>query len=482
MEKPVQQQMREGYSSLMLKIENLKTAPLDLGNAYGEMGELLMAADYPDAAEPCYLNAQTLVPDDVRWPYYLGHLYKGKGEPARSAASFERALQLQPEDVATLVWLGGVYLDQDRADAAEPLFAKALSLQPRSVAVLFGMGRVALAKRDYAHAVERLAAALVLGERASIIHYPLAMAYRGLGDVAKAEAHLRQRGDVEIGPPDPRMQDLQAMLQSAVAYEDRGVRALSSGDYTAAAGWFRKGLEVAPDSPSMRHELGTALSLSGDAQSAFDQFTETVRRSPGFAKGQYSLGVMLMSRGQVPDAIEHFAAAVKSEPGYVEARMQLADALRRTGRTEEALPHYEHVTKLDPRVAEAQFGYAMALVRLNRYREARDVLTRGMTLHPDQPAIAQALARVLAAAPDDRVRDGHRALEVLQELLKKPQTTDLGETMAMTFAELGQYEEAVAWQRKTIAAAERGGRTDLVQHLSENLQRYERHMPCRTPW
>jgi tetratricopeptide (TPR) repeat protein len=224
------------------------------------------------------------------------------------------------------------------------------------------------------------------------------------------------------------------------------------------------------------------LSLAGDAQGAFEQFTETVRRSPEFAKGQYSLGVMLVSKGQVPEAIEHFSAAVKSEPNYVEAQMQLADALRRTGRAEEAVPHYAQVVKLDPRVAEAQFGYAMALVRLSRYREARDVLTEGMKLHPDQPAIAQALARVLAAAPDDRVRDGHRAMNVLQELLKKPQTTDLGETMAMTFAELGQFEEAVAWQRKTIAAAERGGRTDVVAHLSENLRLYERRMPCRTPW
>jgi hypothetical protein len=105
-----------------------------------------------------------------------------------------------------------------------------------------------------------------------------------------------------------------------------------------------------------------------------------------------------------------------------------------------------------------------------------------MKVHPDQPAIAQALARLLAAAPDDRVRDGRRAMVVMQSLLKKPQGTDLGETMAMTLAELGQYEEAVAWQREAMAAAERGGRADLVQRMAENLKLYERHMPCRTPW
>jgi tetratricopeptide (TPR) repeat protein len=441
-----------------------------------------MAAEYIDVAESCYLNAQELVPGEARWPYYLGHVYKTRGEPAKSAASFERALQLQPNEVAALVWLGGVYLEQDRPEAAEPLFTKVLSLQPRSVSALFGLGRVALAKRDYARAVEHMEEALTLGPRASIIHYQLAMAYRGLGELGKAETHLRQRGDVEIGPPDPWMQELSAVLQSAVAYENRGVRSLGSGEYAGAANYFRKGLELAPDSPSLRHELGTALSLTGDAQGAMEQFTETVRRSPEFAKGRYSLGVLLASRGRLPEAIEQFAAAVKIEPNYVEAQLQLADALRRNGRPERALPHYQHVITLDPRVAEARFGYAMALVRLERYQTARDVLTEGMKLNPDQPAIAHALARLLAAAPDDRVRDGRRAMAVMQSLLAKPRSTDLGETMAMTLAELGQYDEAMTWQREAMAAAERGGRADLVPLMAENLRLYERHMPCRTPW
>ena len=100
-----------------------------------------MAAEYRDAAEPCFLNAQALMPSDRRWPYYLAHLYRLRNEPAKSAAFFEKALQLRPDDVAALVWLGGVYLLQGRPEPAEPLFTKALSLQPRLAAALFGLGR-----------------------------------------------------------------------------------------------------------------------------------------------------------------------------------------------------------------------------------------------------------------------------------------------------------------------------------------------------
>jgi tetratricopeptide (TPR) repeat protein len=105
-----------------------------------------------------------------------------------------------------------------------------------------------------------------------------------------------------------------------------------------------------------------------------------------------------------------------------EAQLSLADALRRMGRIEEALPHYAEVLRANPSASQASFGYAMGLVRLKRYGEARDRLAEASRAYPDQPGFAHALARLLAAAPDDRVRDGQRALTIMNELLKAQNT------------------------------------------------------------
>jgi tetratricopeptide (TPR) repeat protein len=188
-----------------------------------------------------------------------------------------------------------------------------------------------------------------------------------------------------------------------------------------------------------------------------------------------------MTSGRANEAVEQLAAAVMADPNYVEARLRLAEALRRSGRPGESLPQYEEVSRIDPRLAEARFGFAMALVRLRRYAEARDRLVEGMHAYPAQPEFARGLARLLAAAPDDRVRDGRRALTMTQQLLKEQQTLDLGETMAMTLAELGQYEQAVPLQREVMAAASKAGRNDVVRQMRENLELYQRHQPCRTP-
>src|SRR5262245_50160025 len=66
-DRAVQAQARERHQSLTERINDRKTTLAALSGAYGELGKLLHAAEFRDAAEPCYLNAETLAPDEIRW-------------------------------------------------------------------------------------------------------------------------------------------------------------------------------------------------------------------------------------------------------------------------------------------------------------------------------------------------------------------------------------------------------------------------------
>src|SRR5262249_3691208 len=158
-----------------------------------------------------------------------------KGDAARASAAFERASRVQPNDAATLVWLGNAYLNQGRTTDAEAPFQKALTIEPRSAAALFGLGRADLAARRYADAASHFAQALAIAPGASVVRYPVARAYRGLGQQEKAEAQLRQRGQAELVPRDPLMDRLDGLLESATAYEKRGVRDMGRGQWKEAA-------------------------------------------------------------------------------------------------------------------------------------------------------------------------------------------------------------------------------------------------------
>ena len=470
----VQQQIRDQYAAVQRDPRN--------ADAYGALGRLLVAAEFYDAASTSFIDAQSLSPNDMRWPYYLAHIERLRNQPAKAAVLFERALQLQPDHVPSLVWLGAMQLVGGNVDAADAALNKALSLRPHEAATLYHAGRVALTKRDYRLAVERLNAALSAAPKATSIHYSLSLAYRGMGDVKNADAQLRLRGNVDPSPSDPLMDQVSGTLQNASAFEVQGADALSQRRWSEAVAALRQAIALAPDNAFTHLNLGTALFETGDSAGALAEFHEAVRLSPTLAKAHYGVGIVSEAAGRDAEALDAFAAAVKSDPDYAEARLSFGDALRRNGRDADALAQYAAVIKSTPSASPAYFGSAMALVHAKRWAEARDTLSRAVETFPEQAGFAHALARVLAAAPDDSVRDGQRALRLVQMLMKSQRTLELMQTMAMALAEVGRFDEATQWQREAVAAAAQSNRSDLSSRLAENLSRYEKRLPCRRPW
>jgi tetratricopeptide (TPR) repeat protein len=187
------------------------------------------AAEFLDAAEPCYVNAQRLASTEMKWPYYLASLYKSKGDTVRAEASYRRALDLRPDDVPTLVWLARLELDLGKPDEARAHFSKALEVAPNTTAAQAGLGRVA---PDEARLRRRPRAtwnqALAQDPEAESLHAPLAAAYQGLGQKEQAAPHLRRWRNRDVSLPDPLQQELSLLLESALSYELRGLRAFES--------------------------------------------------------------------------------------------------------------------------------------------------------------------------------------------------------------------------------------------------------------
>jgi tetratricopeptide (TPR) repeat protein len=308
-----------------------------------------------------------------------------------------------------------------------------------------------------------------------------------MGDQARADAHMLQRGSLEVPLPDPLMDELGSLLESPLAYQRRGLEALGRGAWDEAVANFRRGLELKPTVPSLRNslnnKLGAALFQMGDLAGARQQFQHGIRESPTYGANHVSLAILEVLEGRDLEAIKWLRSAVRSDPSYLEAHLQLADALRRTGRLDESLTEYGEVLRLDSRQSDASFGSAMALVRLNRYRDALVRLTDGQKRHPTERRFTHAIARLLAAAPDASIRDGRKALTLAQSLQPTGLSVELAETLAMASAEVGRFKDAADWQRQVIAAVrEKDSESGRVESLIATLGRYERGEPSRTPW
>lgn len=132
--------------------------------------------------------------------------------------------------------------------------------------------------------------------------------------------------------------------------------------------------------------------------------------NPEDAGANGSLGTILFVRGDIREALQHLRASLATKPDNYLAHFSLAQALASLGDYPDAKSHYEQTL---------EFG-------------------------PNFTAAKTQLAWLLATCPNDSVRDGKRAIELLDPLVKEnkkalPLAID---SMAAAHAEVGEFDVA----------------------------------------
>jgi tetratricopeptide (TPR) repeat protein len=479
MEPEVREHLTYAWNALAAAVKDPKTPADKLGEAYGTIGQIYQAYSLNAPAKGCYLNASRLAPKDFRWPYLLGKLYEREGDAQAAVGYYNTAHQLRPDYLPVLVSLGNIYLQLNRVDEAEGFFKRAAAMDEASAAAQYGLGQAALSKRSYAGAVKYLEKALRLAPEANRLHYALAMAHRGLGDMEKAQSHLSQSGSVGVRASDPLLDGLPDLIKGARLHLIRGRAALEARRFSEAAEEFRKAVAQQPESITAHLNLGAALTQTGDIRGAIEQFEETLRLDPEHANAHYNLGLLHARAGRHEQAITHLRSAVGASPNDNSARFLLAQELFTAGRLEDAEAELSKVVASAPENEDALLGLVKILLVRKQYRRALAALEKAHAQFPQKGRTVVTLAYMLAASPQTELRDGKRALELARAVYEAAATIKHGALVAMALAEIGRCEEAADWQRRIIQRAAADGKPDLLENLKAALNRYEKERPCR---
>ncbi|MEM7584675.1 MAG: tetratricopeptide repeat protein [Acidobacteriota bacterium] len=459
--------------------------PQGLAWAFGQLGKAYLAYLDFEPARACLANAHRLEPEEFRWPYLLGYLERIEGDFAASRAHFEAVLELRPDHYPTFAWLAENALDQQDLVAAEARFQRVLELQPEHVKARAGLGRIALERKEYARALDHLEAARTLQLQATEIHYALALAHRGLGQQERARSYFnrvpaKDDARIPIEPDDPLIQEISDLRQGSQTFVRFGRRALARGLLPAALGYFEQALEVDPDRADARYNLAATQLRLGRRPAARATLGELIDRSPDYVQARVLIARMLISENAFEVAEEHLRIALTLDPEAERAHLVLGDLLRLQGRLDAALASYRDARALVPDLDSASFGVAAALLLQERYEAAATELEQGLSSLPESRLLELLLARLLATAPRPDLRDGERALELARSAVRGRETVADAETLAMAFAELGRFDEALLWQRSAVERIETAERDSALART--RLARYQRRLPCREPW
>jgi tetratricopeptide (TPR) repeat protein len=452
------------------------------GQAWGRLGMLYQAHHLQDLAETCYLEATALDPDAFRWRYLLGFVYQERGDFEAAEGAYTEALGLDPQAVNARLRRARVRAEQGRSDAAAEDFRQVLEEDPDQAAAHAGLGRLALGERRYQAARDHLERALALDPRADQLHYPLAIALRGLGDVADARAQMAQQGETEVAVPDPLLAEMSALTRSAQIYLEAGYAAARAGRDREAVAQFRQAVAFNPDDLAAQLGLGQGLVLIGDYPGAEAAFDRAVELAPEDAVARYRRGSLYAQTGRDELAVEDLAQALAADGDNVQAGFRLADALMRLGRYDEAAQTYGAV--VPPPEAAALIGYRHGLAELaaGRCAAAARLFDEALASRPDSGELIQAVARTDASCDGVEPARRARALELAGQLFAARRDAAHATTLAMALAATGDFDRAVDLQEQLLASARASGEPARIDWHEQLLVRYRGGRAADRAW
>jgi tetratricopeptide (TPR) repeat protein len=480
----VQEHIRTAQKALADTLARSVSTSVQRGEAYGTLGQVYQAYGFDDAARASYENAAKLEPHSFRWHYYAGYLEQRIGDNDPALRSYQQAQAIRPKDPCVLLRLGNLELSANHTDLAKSWFLKSVAQPGPSAAALMGLGKTALAERQFPAALKYFKQALAREPQASSLHYQLAMAYRGLGDADQMQKELQARGNTDPMIKDTLLDQINLLKQGKTGLLERASKAMHEGRFIDACVAYREMIRLDPNDAIAYRYLGIALAKSGNRTEALQDYDHALQLDPNSAAIHYSIGILLIETGKEEAAIEHFSEASRMDPGLVATHFQLANLLMRTGKDEDASREYATVAELDPRNRFARLMQAMALIHTGSYEQGRKTLEEASGAFPNDPDIANALARLLAAAPDPAVREGSRALRIIEPLVRNRQgdAFEEGVTFAMALAAVGRFKEAAFYQQAVIQQLESSRKFTLARQLRQNLDLYAHQKPCSRPW
>lgn len=495
---------------ILQRNDAVAVAHFHLGRLASSRGDTREAIDH-------FERTLELQPKATTVHYLLGVAYRRLGEGDKAQHHIDAMGAVGPAfkdpwvtELKALVLGIGPLLDAaqeavegGRFEDAKRDYRAALEIDPKSSTALRGLGYTLRKAGELTAAVEVLRGLIDMDPDDTAARLELATTLLEQGEL---EAAVREfEATLEVDP------------SFELAYLNLGVTRSRQGRWNEAQAMFDKVLELSPKHAKARFHLAVTLDELGHEEESLEMLRALALELPQWVEVRQRLGLELLKRGELeaaaqehravignadaPDqekALAHYQLAQIAErqgdlqgalDGYGQARqlfpelwqagLSFGNTLRRAGNFAAAAAEYRRLVQKEPTTVHYRQLEIQSLMQAGDFTQAARRLEEGLGQLPRAAELGHLKARLLASAPDDRLRNGDLALDMAQQIFQRFPTLEHGETLAMAWAETRQFGEAMKLQQQLLSQAERQGRSDLLPRLRRNFETYRRAEPAR---
>jgi tetratricopeptide (TPR) repeat protein len=426
---------------------------------------------------------------DPRWPQLR----------AVAVAGLERSVGLKAEQPEANLLIARLHAlpagDRDRAikAATAVIDAKEVEAPTRSMAYLVRAGLQeddAKRKADFDRAVD------VDPNKVE------ALRARGLFHLLKEE-HAAALADLDAA--------LQKEPDHGPTHEARGMALFMAGKYADAIKSFTKAIELSPHTPTPYLHRARSYALNDNMKGALEDLDKLLGLNPDAVPALLLRAQVHAQNNDGEKALADVDRAIRVRPGYLPALQLRAQLLAGTGKVEEAIDGLERLTEAAPKNAELQLQLARFYLADDRPRRAIEIFNellavdgdnwevlrsrgdarlsiaqhgpaiedyeKALKLKPGDSGILNNLAWVMATSPDEKVRNGKRAVELAKQACEATEYKQghILSTLAAAYAEAGDFGKAKEWSQKAVDI----GRDEQKEQLRAELASYEKKEPWR---
>jgi tetratricopeptide (TPR) repeat protein len=262
--------------------------------------------------------------------------------------------------------------------------------------VALALGRVRLVQERYPEAVTEFEQVLGVDPHNDGAYRGLAEAYAAMGLPDKAIESWQR--DISLHP------------DTVEPYTQLAKFEFNQGDYPAAAGDFRRALNLAPSNPAILSNLGAALAHAGFFDESRNNLEQSIRLAPSFSAWD-NMGDLDLRQKHYADAAKDYGNALDFNNTDYRVWWNLAVADSRTpDQREKARRNFVQATRMcrealkgdpnDPLVLSDLA--ALVAAQPNGRQESLTLLARALALAPSNPRVEFNAAQAYAALGDRR--------------------------------------------------------------------------------